>query len=327
MERKDSGKVKQFTEEDHVVESVIVENSVKGLRYQRLNSSSKIISMKDLALTNLFCMSIDGSNHSEVAVNIVTTEFLKEKSKILLVHIFNEKLDDSLNYKYKKDTVLNFYSNKINSLGDQADFLIRNRDENISHALEQVKGIASYFKSNYLVSGYYGIKGPKEDNNELSKGVSYLLGNSLIPTIIIKDTVLRKEKTTKGYTWLVVLDKQIKNSIKCFYAFSELVDPENDFVHLLVLNSGNSSSTSDEFKEQFMREIETRKIKKFEYECDTSFNKKPSEVISEKINFGNTIIDFLVFYNSRDKHKNDGNNSDVINVVKNSSCSICFYNF
>lgn len=294
------------------------------LKYRRFDSSSKLIEIRDSDQTNLFCVSVDGSDHSEKAYEMVTEEFLKQGSKVLVMHVSSYQ-DDNCSFKYKKETVTNTYATKVTKLAGRVNFVVEDKKENMNHALEQVMAFAMFFKSNYLVTGYYGIKGAKGDNNELTKGVNYLLGYSTIPAMIIKDTEIRSKKTSKSHSWLFVFDRKIPNAIKCFQAFSHLIDPLNDNVHGLTVDTSNTSST-DEFKEQFNKEIEDKGVFNSEYEC-VATSKAVSAVVCQKVNEGDIQYDFVVFTNNRQKHRTEGEKSDVVNIVKNCSSSVCFYNY
>jgi len=296
-----------------------------GLFLRKLKTTSSL-QLKD-SLTNLFTISVDGSSHSEIALEVVMQEFLGAQSKLIVAHIYSKRMNESYNYKNKKETVVDTYSNKIMSLGNRARFVVEDRTEGIVHSLEQVKNLAMHVQSNFLVCGYYGIKGPKGDNNELTKGVNYLLGNSRIPTIIFKDTPLRSKKPSKGYSWLVVLDKRMIKPIRCFQNFSCLINPDKDLVSgLTLMNEYQDTKNDDDLKEQFLTEIENNGIQNFNYEC-VNYPKTPSTIISEKVNYGDINFDFVVFLYNRERHKNEGSNSDVSSIVKMTNCTLCFLSY
>jgi hypothetical protein len=194
--------------------------------------------------------------------------------------------------------------------------------------LEQVNKQAINLKANYFIVGYYGIKGPKGDNQELSKGIDYLLSETRIPTILIKDTPLRSVKEGKGYKWLFVFDKQYHNVFRVFKTFHKLIDVEKDYVYGLTLLPINSDGKNkfDDVKEDFMEEMTKMNIKNFDYET-VSYSKLPSSIINDKINFGTINFDFLVFYNNTEKYKNERKSSDMTNIISKSNCSICFFNY
>jgi len=104
-----------------------------------------------------------------------------------------------------------------------------------------------------------------------------------------------------------------------------IINKEKDFIFGLTLLP-SIGSQSDDMQEDFMNIIKKNKIQNYEYDCIT-YTKPPSSIINDKINFGKIHYDFVVFYNNREKHRNEGVNSDINNIVTKSSCSICFYNF
>ena len=306
-------------EEVHLIEY----NSNREMRATKVASNTKLQIVSDANAT-LFCISVDGSSHSDTAFNIVSEEFLKLSSSMLVVHIYNEKYNEHFNWRNKKETIVENYGSKLSRFST-SKFMIEDKTKDCVHVMEQVHNFALHFKAQFLVSGYYGIKGPKGDNAELSKGVHYLLGNSKINTIMIKDTGLRSTKKQKGYNWLVVMDKKYSRPVKCLHAFSQLINPENDFVYGLTLKEFNQND-GDDVKELFMEEVKAKGLKNYSYEF-MCYDKVASKVVTEKVNFADIGFDFLVMYNNRDKYLNEGQESDIVNIVKNCLCTICIFNF
>lgn len=321
---------RQPTEEELNYEAEIVElnpgkdeNSGPEIKTKKLTPSTTSLPQEGQLL---FCISVDGSVHSELAFDVVTKEFFAQNSKMMVVHVYNEKMNSNYNYNNRKETVIDKYATKIYKYSNQINFLVEDRSDKSHHALEQVLNIAKHYKSNYLISGYYGIKGQKSSDAELSKGVNYLLAYSKIPTIIFKEIQLREDKKEKGYNWLIILDKQYTANIRCFKAFIPLINAQKDYVQGFGLIEANSFSMTDDMEPQFMKEIQDNNIKNFAYECST-YNKIASNLIQSKVNYGTINYDFVVLFNNRDKHIMEGNNSDVTNIVKQCKACICIYNF
>lgn len=279
----------------------------------------------DTDTSPLFCISLDGSTHADSAFDVVTQEFARTPSRLIAMYVFNSKLNDQFNYANKKENVLEKYSDKISRSKKDVNLILEDRNLQYPHALSQINKLAETVKANYLVAGYYGIKGPKAENAELTKGVNYLLSSCYIPTIVIKDITLRKDKKLeKGYNWLFVFDRQYMNPIRCLRAFLPLIDKENDLVYGLTLNEEFSTIRNHDVKSDFMTEIESGGIVNYQYE-EATYQRNVSSVLAERINFGSILFDFLVFYNNSNKHKLDGNNSESAKIVKDCNCSICFY--
>jgi len=271
----------------------------------------------------VFAISVDGSNHSSYGFELVTKEFLKPTSRLIIVHIFSFELDKYYNYQNKRDTVLYNYSTKLVPYKTQSTFLAENREPRVYHALEQVNRIVSRKECNYLIIGYYGIKGPKGSNEELSKGISYALGNAITPVIMVKELSLRCNTKSGGFRWCFIFDKQYSNCIRSFLAFSELVNPEKDFVYGFSLLP--SYINFDLNKREFHQEIKLRGIKNFEYEAE-EYKKDPGKIVLEKVNHCQEPFDFVVIYNNANRHRDNPENNENIDIIKYCVSNICFVN-
>lgn len=270
----------------------------------------------------VFAICIDGSAHSSYAFDLVTTQFFKPTSKLLVTHIFSNELDKYYNYQNKKDTVLYSYSARLIPFKENSNFVVENRESKI-HALEQVLRIATNRECNYLFLGYWGIKGPKGSNEELSKGISFALSYATLPVIMVKELTSRKEKKTGGFRWCFIMDKQYANCVRTLRAFSELIDPEKDFVYGLTLLPPYINF--DINKREFMDELKMRGIKNFEYVSE-EYKKEPGKLILEKVNHELEPFDFVVIYNNSNKHRNDPTTNENVDIIKICASNICFVN-
>jgi len=319
--------------EDHLKLSLQGENqnqnilSLTQITQSNDNEIREYMQMKNFEITRFdtaFCLSVDGSFHSETAFDIVTEDFLrKESDKLLIVHIFNSGLDETYNFRNRKDTIIDCYSTRILKMDkSRALFLQEDRISKV-HALEQVNRISANYKCSYLVSGYYGIKGPKGDNKELSKGVDYLLSYSRSPTIIIKENTLRKNKLNRQIKWLFVFDRAYMNCYSILNRFLPLINNEKD--HVFGFSMLPSYINFDDIKKNFLLDMELCRIRSFDYEA-IEYKKTSSEFVREKVNFGDTLFDYVVFYNNPEKHHSEGNFSDIVNLVTKCASNICFVN-
>lgn len=291
------------------------------------NEISEYMHSKNFQITRfdtVFCLSVDGSVHSETAFDIVTEDFLrKENDKLLIVHIFNSSMDEYYNFRNKKDTIVENYSTKILKFDKSKVLFLKEDRISKIHALEQVNRISANHKCSYLISGYYGIKGPKGDNKELSKGVDYLLSFSRNPTIIIKENTLRKTKPNGQIKWLFVFDRAYMNCYSILNKFLPLINNEKDYIFGFTMLP--TWINFDDVKKNFMLDMELCRFKNFDYE-QIEYKKNPSEFVKEKVNFGETHFDYLVFYNNPEKHRSDGQHSDIVNIVTKCASNICFVN-
>jgi hypothetical protein len=145
-----------------------------------------------------------------------------------------------------------------------------------------------------------------------------LLGKCKLPTIVMKEFGIRKEKKRKGYNWFILLDHSYINCFKAFITFANLIDKKNDFVY--AFGSYPSYITFDVYQKQFTEYCEENNILNYSYESD-SYVKRVSNVILEKINYSTTHFDYLVFYNNIDE-----DNSESLKILTKTQANICFIN-
>lgn len=270
-----------------------------------------------------FCLGVDGSVHSEQAFELTMKELLKESDKLLIVHIFNSQMDECYNFRNKKDTIIEKYETLLLRVPmSQTLFLTEDTFSKI-HPLEQVNRIALNHKCSYMITGYYGMKGQKGDNKELAKGVEYLLGSAKMPTIIVKESTLRLNRKKEQFKWLFVFDRNFINCFDILKKFLPLVNKQKDLVYGFTMLP--SWVNFDDIKKIFLKTMEDNKVENFEYE-QIEYKSAPSELVKEKVNFGETRFDFLVFYNNPEKYKTEKEYSDIPNLITKCASNICFVN-
>jgi hypothetical protein len=275
----------------------------------------------------LLCLSVDGSDSSDHAFDMFYKECMgdfKNHFKMLVMHVYNDALDENYNYRNKKKTVISNYDLRTSKIPpDQCLFYYENRVSKL-HALEQVCTKANEYNADYLISGYYGIKGPRGSSQELSKGIDYLLLYARAPTIIIKELHLRNKPEGKGFKWLFVFDKTYINCLKILKTFFPLVDKKVDFISALTMIP--TYVFYDDVKNAFHAEMERHNFTNFKYES-VEYKKNPGDIVINMINYGeDNLFDFVVIFNNPQKHKVEGEHSDTLKVVKNALCNICFLN-
>src|SRR5690349_5935501 len=75
---------------------VSAQNSEKNKMKLQKKDSGNIL-LKDSNDTIIFCISIDGSKHSDYAFDIITEEFFNQNSKMAVVHVYSDKNNDQYN--------------------------------------------------------------------------------------------------------------------------------------------------------------------------------------------------------------------------------------
>jgi len=315
------GKFKRSTEKSQTTKGLSWLSSVKKVSSSVANSRLFIKDESEL----LFCISVDGSKHSDFAFDMVTENFFFSNTKLLCVHVFNSKLDTQLNYNNKKVTVLKKYESKIEKYKKHAHFVTEDKISSI-HALEQASRLAVNYHSNFIVCGYQGLKGPRGCNNELAIGHDYLLTSSKTPVMLIKEETIRENKKDGYFNWLIILDKQFSYPAKAFQAFIPLINPQKDHVFAYgcyEYEGGNN----DVLKDQFMNVINKHDVQNFTYNNIFYTQMYPLyRQVIDLCNFGNTLFDFIVINNNSTKYRTEPETNDASNIIKLSLSNICFIN-
>lgn len=320
-----------FDEDDIQVNDAREEEKMKKFEQKKENEKT-------------FCIAVDGNEHADYAFNLLVKEFLHSNNssnpnnssnllnKLLVIYVYDSSLMNQVNYKNRKDTVMNKYNTMLATSVEESQFEFIQEDKNktnykTSHPLDLVNRTGLKFKSNFLFCGYNSMKGPKGDNRELSKGTDFLLRESRMPTVIVKEGNLRvtKEKQVKGYKWLFAFDRANSDCHKIFDIFLPLINKKLDTVHAITLLP--SFISYDDIKKSLQAQIEKEGLNKdtFVYECE-EYQKNPASIIVEKINYGETHYDFVVFYNNPEKYKSYPKSTDVMTLVQKAACNICFIN-
>lgn len=272
---------------------------------------------------------VDGSLHSEYGLTLTLNEFipiLKAKGKdpkFIVNYVYYSSEDKKFNYSNSKDNIVYKYSSILGKYKSMGTFYIEDRWSK-SHALEQIVGHTKKDESNILIVGYFGIKGPKVESTELSRGINYLLESSVVPTILVKE--LKQRENDKGYNWLFVLDpEQSSNRTKLIDSFMDLIDIKKD----LIYGVGVYETSIPEYNKvslEFNRYCKAKTIEHFEYEDGVYSKGGVSDPIISKVNYGKIYFHFVVFINSSFKHKLNPENNDYIRLISKCQTNICFIN-
>lgn len=305
------------------------------VQYYKINEGESFrANEKDL----IFTVSVDGSEHSEFGMNLVLDEFLpiinnspvnKEKGitgKFLVNYVYYSTKNNEYNYANSKDTIICKYSELIGKYKLNGSFYIEDRWSK-KHALEQVVKHTEIDKSNFLIVGYFGIKGPKCDNKELSKGVDFLLGHSVSPTILIKENSIREKTKTKGFLWAFIFENQNRyHRYKILEKFLPLVDPERDTVHGICCFEV-SVPNYNPMEKEFLESCQNLGLKN--YHCDNIAYSggNISYPIIDKVNHGKNNFNFVVFSNNLHAHIQNPEGNDYLELIRRCSANICFLNY
>ena len=273
-----------------------------------------------------YCIAIDGSQHSDWAFNLVFEELFQKGDKITLVHISNGSKD--VPFAFQPKTIISKYDAKLTGRLSTLDFKIVQEEKkaNVIHALLQVNDIALANKCTMLVLGFQGHKDNKEN---ISRGVNYVIDNIKLPTIVVKENITRKSKDSGAFTFCTSIEQANTRSFKAFQFAVNYIDVTKDKVlgmHIKIYND----SFIKEVKEYFEATCTEKGVKNFAFQ--PLENEKDVSVGEQICNFANynekESIDFLILGHNPIKYKTnaDAKNSSPLNTaIKSAKTNILFF--
>ena len=304
----------------------------KKLKEQLEEKKYRNIAVRLAQEENILCLSIDGSQSSKDAFEIILTEFLPyiHDSVLICPHIFNNPLDEKFNWRYQKANVMEYYKTRLTtSLADFLGYLIiQDRDATKIHEIEQAYKISELNQSKYFFCGYEGLREQALNPNRIDIGVEYLLGESKIPVFIMKDNKKRGSKN-KGFQWLLVMDKSNSDCYRVLDVFLPLVDRSVDKIYGLTLMPQYVQSDEDIKKKFFekMAELNFKEKEQCEYSA-LQYKDSSSAVLSDFVNHNNEqFFDFVVFLNNPMKSRSQKQDCETFKYVKSIYANIAFCNY
>ena len=304
----------------------------KKLKEQLEEKKYRNISVRIDKQENIMCLSIDGSQSSKDAFEIILTEFLPyiHDSVLICPHIYNNTLDEKFNWRYQKANVLEYYKTRLTtSLADYQGYLIiQDRDPNKTHEIEQAYKISEINECKYFFCGYEGLREQALKPDRIDVGLEYLLGESKIPVFIMKDNKKRGNKN-KGFQWLLVMDKSNFDCYLVMDLFLPLVNKSVDKIFGLTLMP-HFVQNDDDVKKKFyekMAELNFKEGEQFEY-LAKQYKDNPSSILVEFVNHNNEqFFDFVIFLNNPMKFKSQKQDCDTFKYVKQLYANIGFCNY
>ena len=309
----------------------------KELREKKLKEALEEKKYRDISVRispqeNFFCLAVDGSQTSKDAFEIILTEFLPfiHNSVLICPHIYNGDQDEKFNWRFQKANVLEYYKTRLTtSLADYQGYLIiQDRDPNKMHEIEQSYKIAEMNECKYFFCGYEGLREQALKKARIDVGIEYLLGESKIPVIIMKDNKKRGNKN-KGFQWLLIMDKSNFDCYRVLDLFLPLIDRQNDKIFGLTLMP-HFVQNDDDVKKHFydkMKELNFKEKEQFEYAAK-QYNTDPIKILIEFVNHNSEqFFDFVLFLNNPMKFKAQKQECDTFKYVKLLFANIGFCNY
>ena len=308
------------------------EQNKKKLKEQLEEKKYRNISVRISKEENILCLSVDGSQTSKDAFEIILTEFLPfiHNSVLICPHIYNGDQDEKFNWRFQKANVLEYYKTRLTtSLADYQGYLIiQDRDANKMHEIEQSYKIAEMNECKYFFCGYEGLREQALKKARIDVGIEYLLGESKIPVIIMKDNKKRGNKN-KGFQWLLIMDKSNFDCYRVLDLFLPLIDRQNDKIFGLTLMP-HFVQNDDDVKKHFydkMKELNFKEKEQFEYAAK-QYNTDPIKILIEFVNHNSEqFFDFVLFLNNPMKFKAQKQECDTFKYVKLLFANIGFCNY
>ena len=308
------------------------EQKKKKLKEQLEEKKYRNISVRISKEENILCLSVDGSQTSKDAFEIILTEFLPfiHDSVLICPHIYNGDQDEKFNWRFQKANVLEYYKTRLTtSLADYQGYLIiQDRDPNKMHEIEQSYKIAEMNECKYFFCGYEGLREQALKKARIDVGIEYLLGESKIPVIVMKDNKKRGNKN-KGYQWLLIMDKSNSDCYRVLDLFLPLIDRENDKIFGLTLLPHfvqNDEDVKKHFYEK-MNSLNFKEKEQFDYAAK-QYNTDPVKILIEFVNHNaEQFFDFVLFLNNPMKFRAQKQECDTFKYVKLLYANIGFCNY
>ena len=308
------------------------EQKKKKLKEQLEEKKYRNISVRISKEENIICLSVDGSQTSKDAFEIILTEFLPfiHNSVLICPHIYNGDQDEKFNWRFQKANVLEYYKTRLTtSLADYQGYLIiQDRDTYKVHEIEQAYKISEINQSKYFFCGYEGLREQALKKARIDVGIEYLLSESKMPVIIMKDNKKRGSKN-KGYQWLLIMDKSNGDCYRVLDLFLPLIDKENDKIFGLTLMPHFVQNDEDVKKHFYdkMKDLNFKEKIQFDYAAK-QYNSDPIKILIEFVNHNSEqFFDFVLFLNNPMKVKAQKQECDTFKYVKLLYANIGFCNY
>jgi len=157
----------------------------------------------------------------------------------------------------------------------------------------------------------------------MTKGLDFLLGNSMKPLMIIQNEVYRNQNKSSGFNWLFIMDRNYgnQNCLKILIKFLPFVDAKKDIVQCNVyLPSG----FKDDIEKACTDVAKNNNFANFNYKSDYySGGTALGKTITDHVNFGQTNYDFVVVLNNPNSYQINKEKSDVAYIISKCKANIC----
>ena len=280
---------------------------------------------KSQPINHIF-LAINGSLNNINSYDITVNEILPyiKNRELICCHVYNTFEDQEFNWRFQKNIVVDKYLFYL-----QRKCIYPNKfytqDKRYYHNVQQLNKVATDTNSLYFIIDFNAIKEQNLNPKNLKTGLDFLFSiSNKIPTLLIKEETLRKDKENKkGYTWLFILDKENIDCIKVLEFFMPLINKKKDTVYAYILIP--SYYRSDKVSPNYIKLMEKNGMKKnrnFFYTVEF-YSENYFKTIKEYVNNNDDIyFDNVLFYNNPAKY----NKNDSYRLAVELSANIGFVN-
>lgn len=272
-----------------------------------------------------YCVSIDGSVFSEFALDFTIDELMNDSSdkKIIATHIKIAN-QDNLPFKMQSKSIHSYIESKLigNFNRDKYFIQIFEEDKKQVHAIAQIYESCLKFNYDYMIVGFQGTS--KNEKNEITHGIMYILTSVHLPCFIIKEYIPRNQKKNKAYVWLACIDHHHSRGWKAFTSACSFIK-ENDTV--IITHFSNNSKETELIEKEFHSLNEKLKIKHFKTNFQELDSKKTiGQQIVEIVNYSEITPDFVILGHNTTKYSSDNvQSSPAVEVMKKAYTNILFH--
>lgn len=238
---------------------------------------------------------VDGSDICLSAFNTVFKNLRKGDDYTLVTHVSNDS-KTYLDMKFKPDFIKADFESYMIGVPQKKWELVFHRKDSSLTTQEQIVDLAQTYRSDMLVLGYHGRKGPKEDPTLLGSNVDLMAQNPVCPLLVIKREENRAEKEGKAFRFVVCVDGRTK-SYKALDVTAKMMNKEVD--ELIILTVKRSVIDIDKVKERTDEILEETGVQNHKFELlEREYEEKYYEALIDYINVDDTpYVDFVVLAN------------------------------
>ena len=256
-----------------------------------------------------WCISVDGSDMCWESFHTVFSNLRKGDDYTIVSHVYDDK-KDYLDYKFKPDNIKKDYEAQMIGVHSSHWVQVWQHREPKLTTKQHMVAIAEEYRSNILVLGYHGRKGPKEDPTLLGSNVDAIASDPVCPILVIKRKEERSAKENGAFRFLCCMDDREKAK-EALRTIISIMDTEKD--ELIILHVKKSTIDHEKIQESSTAICEELGVKNHKFELhEKEFTENAGEAISDYINIDDTpYIDFVAVANrgvpnhmmsTKDKH-------------------------